>query len=765
MLHRRSLAIFLIACLHATSAQAAPVASDFPKSESVESEKLVPKRAPTEDEEARQEANILFAAARMMGQKENYPAALRMYQRALRCDPQAAPIAREIVPLAFTLGRSAVAVRYAVKAAELDPTDAALMQRLAVHLTTEGDFERAVSLYEKALAARKKTKPDADDILLATQIAKLYVVTENNPKAAEFYRRVMEALASDDQSILDSRTRRVIVEDSNKTMEIMGATLGGRSPDAAAFDLFGLVMLQGGDAEGAKRAFEKAREMSPVEALDAYQQAQLLAHEQKWDEARKSLDVYLQASVDARGAAPYDLLKSILAGQGREQDFVAELEKFRSPDKPNATFDAYLADLYRQTGDWEKARPLYEKSLADKPSLSAYRGLIEVHRQTKQADKLLDVVVKALGDAGAFELLGKEGEALLADPETTAALVKLASDRVASGDKPYSRDELTSLGQLALEAKNPEAADNFFNRALAAAGADKYQIFRRWGLGLLLTDQFAESARVFRRTLDEAKTEENEAELQFHLAGALEMNDQTDEALAAARRAVELVEPKADKLGAMYYRIAARPAWVLYHAKRFDEAGKAYRELLDRFDSDHESEELRQTLRDARLMLSNIAVMSHDMPHAEEWLEQILDEFPDDISAHNDLGYLWADQNKKLGRAHAMIEKAVAEEPQNGAYLDSLGWVLYRLGRFDDAVRQLEAAVNLESDPDGVMLDHLGDAYLAAGQADKARETWKRAAEALERSGDADKLKAVREKIAQHEPTARVPSGKRARAA
>ena len=56
----------------------------------------------------------------------------------------------------------------------------------------------------------------------------------------------------------------------------------------------------------------------------------------------------------------------------------------------------------------------------------------------------------------------------------------------------------------------------------------------------------------------------------------------------------------------------------------------------------------------------------------------------------NNLGYLWADENKRLGRAEKMIREAVAAEPDNAAYRDSLGWVLFRLGKYPQAVAELK---------------------------------------------------------------------------
>ena len=127
-------------------------------------------------------------------------------------------------------------------------------------------------------------------------------------------------------------------------------------------------------------------------------------------------------------------------------------------------------------------------------------------------------------------------------------------------------------------------------------------------------------------------------------------------------------------------------------------------------------------------------------------MEQVLDEYPDDDNAMNDLGYLWADQNKNLERAKRMIEKAVAAEPDNLAYRDSLGWLLYRMGKGPEAVAALEKAASAAK-PDGVVLDHLGDAYLLVHQRDKAVETWRKAAETMRQNKEPEKAAAVEKKI------------------
>src|SRR6185295_2325210 len=125
-------------------------------------------------------------------------------------------------------------------------------------------------------------------------------------------------------------------------------------------------------------------------------------------------------------------------------------------------------------------------------------------------------------------------------------------------------------------------------------------------------------------------------------------------------------------------------------------------------------------LYEARITLSNLFAIKKEYAQAEEFLEQVLDEFPEHVGAMNDLGYLWIDQHKHLNRGLALIRRAIQAEPDNKAYLDSLGWAYYHLGQYQAAVEVLEKSA-AGDDPGGVVLDHLADAQYRLGQVDKAR--------------------------------------------
>ena len=131
---------------------------------------------------------------------------------------------------------------------------------------------------------------------------------------------------------------------------------------------------------------------------------------------------------------------------------------------------------------------------------------------------------------------------------------------------------------------------------------------------------------------------------------------------------------------------------------------------------------------------------------AEADFKTALELYPDQPSVLNYLGYSYIDRNENLDDALKMIEKAAAERPDDGAIIDSLGWGLYRLGRYDEAVAQMEQAVELMP-VDAVVNDHLGDVYWAVGRTREAEFQWRRALSFAEDSMDADPDR-IRRKLA-----------------
>jgi tetratricopeptide (TPR) repeat protein len=108
-----------------------------------------------------------------------------------------------------------------------------------------------------------------------------------------------------------------------------------------------------------------------------------------------------------------------------------------------------------------------------------------------------------------------------------------------------------------------------------------------------------------------------------------------------------------------------------------------------------------------------------DADKAVTLFRKCLELDPEDHTAANYLGYMWADKGTNLEEALGLIQRAVKLDPNNGAYLDSLGWVLFKLGRNDDALVQMRHAVEYMKD-DATVLDHLAEVLLKLGKTDEA---------------------------------------------
>jgi tetratricopeptide (TPR) repeat protein len=116
---------------------------------------------------------------------------------------------------------------------------------------------------------------------------------------------------------------------------------------------------------------------------------------------------------------------------------------------------------------------------------------------------------------------------------------------------------------------------------------------------------------------------------------------------------------------------------------------------------------------------------------------------PQNAPALNYLGYTWAEMGVQLDEAEGLILRALKIEPNDGFYIDSLGWVYYQKGDYSKAVEQLERAVEITVD-DPAIMEHLADAYEKVGKPDRAITRYR---EALKKATENDQIKRIREKL------------------
>jgi tetratricopeptide (TPR) repeat protein len=147
-------------------------------------------------------------------------------------------------------------------------------------------------------------------------------------------------------------------------------------------------------------------------------------------------------------------------------------------------------------------------------------------------------------------------------------------------------------------------------------------------------------------------------------------------------------------------------------------------ELLDEFEASLSAAGRRPP---PELLVLRASVLDAAKRHAdaEKVIRRCLETHPDAHEAMNYLAYTMAERGQNLGEAQKLIEQALVFEPDNAAYVDTLGWVHFQLGRFEPALAALQRAAALAPD-DPVIADHVGDALAALGRTGEAVSEWQR---------------------------------------
>lgn len=699
-------------------------------------EKWEPRSPTSEEESDRAAAEALFVRGRIAEQRDAYPEALKFYQRAHRLDPSSITILRAIVPLAFELNRNHEAARYAVLAAEAQPTDLVLLRQLAMHLLDEGETRRARRLLELALQlpAASAQPPSPASLLMRFELGRLQLEGDESLAAVKTFEPLRTALLSRDPRGLAPELRKLLEQRGELTWGLLGEAFFR----AERFD-------------EAEALFRRAEGVRPQPAIAALRQAKLSLARKDSVAALGHLATYFGTGSEEGSEEAIQLLERAVAARQSEgaeanakREFERRLRAFHEKTPGHRPLAQRLAALAAARGDWEEADRLTTRIVERAGDAESERSWIEARRHRRNPERLLEALAAVADKRMSLDVLGAEIKAIAKDADLVQMLLAVAERQQKLAADSRAGGLLLAGALLAIEVKKPFLADSLFAAAAEAKKPGKGNVLLAAGLAWTEIGDEARAAAIWQRAIREQVLQEKTPDLYYYLAGSLATIGKTDEALRAAEEAVALEPDSVTK--------QLRPLWVLYFAGRYAAAEKGYRTLLQKYDARRDSQSLRLAMREARLVLSHLAQLQGRPADADEWIEQALDEFPEDPGALNDLGYLWADRGIHLARAQRMIEQAVAARPENASYRDSLGWVYFRRGKSAEAIAELEKAAKSDS-PGGVVWDHLGDAYRQAKRHADAISAWKNAAEAYAKDGKQREAEAARGKIAAPGPS------------
>jgi tetratricopeptide (TPR) repeat protein len=525
----------------------------------------------------------------------------------------------------------------------------------------------------------------------------------------------------------------------------------------------GDVSAGNGQSETVSKAIEQYREINRLDPSDtesALWLARLYRLKNEHDQAEKVLRGILQT--DPENEAAVEQLTQLLMDEGKSAEAVTLLEAITARSPSPILLDL-LGDAYTQAHDLAKAEAAYGKAVELDPSEPSHqRGLgqtllaeekypealkvyeklsdvmpddsdiylriAQIYRELHQLDKAEQNLLKARQYApSSLEVMYNEAMLYQAQGRYEDA-IRVLSNAVTeikgqapavSSQKRYLSILYQQLGQLYRDTQNYPASIYTFEE-LGHLGEEEDRRAR-----MMIMDTYR-AAKDLPRALQTGKEAlaKYPADPAIRTSQALLLgeNGQTDEAVKILK--VQLHGDATDRDA--YLNIAQ----VYERGRRYKEAEEAARaaEVLPGQPRENEM---------VWFLLGAIYERQKFFDKAEEQFKKVLSVNPKNAPVLNYYGYMLGDLGIRLDEAEALVQQALTEDPYNGAYLDSLGWIYFKENKLSASELTLRKAVERERH-DATIHSHLGDLYAKTGRSDLAAAEWEKSLVEWRRSLPAD---------------------------
>jgi tetratricopeptide (TPR) repeat protein len=467
------------------------------------------------------------------------------------------------------------------------------------------------------------------------------------------------------------------------------------SEEAYRFYLKGLLHERFGEPQMALKQYERVIALDPETAFVHEAMAGLAMRLGQMDRA-------LEEAQEVVRLEPNDPKSYIVLGRVRlaRAEMAEASEAFDQALKvdPNHNEALLYAAHIRVASRSDEALALYERFLQNNPTSVEVRARIAEIQQrqgdlkaaTQSWKKVLEI------DPGDFSAHLALAQIYEIRGDTAAAVAEYEACRFLD---PDSISVLARLGEMYYRFGDSNLAEQSFRRALERAPDDPTLNF--W-MALILEERKEWPGAL--RHMEKAAETSQEPGVLLRMAYYLSQLDQGEKALRILQR--------------LHKRFPDNPDFLFYVAMAYEDLGKP-------------RQAVRWLEQAVRLDPNRVEAYFHlgtnwdalkKFDKAETYLQRTIELDPRHSVALNYLGYSWADRGTHLDKAVELIRRALAEEPDNGAYLDSLGWAYFKMGRMADAEDALAKAVGRIQDP--LVWEHYGDVLSAAGKTPEAVRAW-----------------------------------------
>jgi tetratricopeptide (TPR) repeat protein len=596
-----------------------------------------------------------------------------------------------------------------------------------------GDYvDRSISEYKKAIEA------DPQSLFLRVELAELYWRVS----------RIQDAM-NEIQEVLKSNPNDV--EAHRLLAQIYLRSLAKGQSTATTHEII----------EKAIGEFEAVTRLDPQDYESALTLGRLYKVNNEPNKAEAIFKKVLQDNPDSRSVLIN--LSQLYYDQG-EYDKIIELVKSVPDSKMDPSLLYLLGNAYTQTHAYDKAEAAFQEALQREPDnediRQAYAEALIAHGDLQKAREQLEEIIKAdPEDADSYMRLAQLDrqtgrfddarknleqarglapenleipyqEALLEDTlgneDKAIAILEDLLKKTEKPDGQYSPAEannrsvfLQRMGLIYRSEEKYSKAIEYFQKIVALGGDQAPS-------GESLIVETLQLSREPQKALDEVNAAiqkyPKDRQLRMERASLLGTQGHHEEAV---KQLEGMLKGTPDDRG-IYLAIAQ----VHSQAKAYPKAEEAVQKALGMTSSPADQEY-------ARFMLGSVYEREKKYDQAEEEFKKVLAVDPMNDAAANYLGYMLADRGIRLEESVKYIKEALRLEPNNGAYLDSLGWAYYKMNRFDQAESPLQKASQLISD-DPTIREHLGYVYLRLGKRSQAQQEWERALKMWHKSASSD---------------------------
>lgn len=479
------------------------------------------------------------------------------------------------------------------------------------------------------------------------------------------------------------------------------------------------VAVYGQNLEAAVEAAHRWIELDP-NRVEAHQViAAIYIRQNEADDAF----LYIDGLIQANGLPDSQLYPSLLGILAREKNTATALAVTRRiADKYTASaYAQYLhAMLSAQSGQAEESLAYFDRSLSLGEIEGSHATRAKVLLRLGRADEAAHSLEKAVVASPEDKNLRLTYARLLVDVKKYEKA--RAEFKVLYQASPDDAELLYTLGLLSLESQRLDDAEKYMKQLV--------EMNQRDGEAQYYLGRIFESRRQYEEAIEwyrQVRAGEYQFDARLRIADMLGESGQVDEAIAHLDAML-----KGSQSDGSLVRVYVTKGELLRAARQYEDAMEVFNTALEIVPGNSDLLYARALVAER---LGRIDLLEAD-------IRTILETEPDNAHALNALGFTLADQTDRYEEAHGYLKRAIEIMPDDAAIIDSWGWVHYRLGNYDEAIRQLRKALSRFDDAE--IAAHLGEVLWVTGQQQEAREVWQKA---LQKSPDDPVLQRVMQRF------------------